>query len=119
MSTATPDREQALNALALANHVRTTNARFLDGIREMSHPDGCRAVAAALLDGDMKGPAGAIATHRLLKAVRWLSRIRIETLLSGAGIYQSDRPLRRLTTRQRCLLAGALNALAASSRARS
>jgi hypothetical protein len=119
MSTATPSREQALNALTLANHVRCTNARFLNGIRAMSYQDGLRVAATTLLHGDMKGPMGAIQTQRLLISVRWLNRRRIETLLHSAGIYQSNRPLRRLTARQRRLLAAALNSTATFARSRS
>jgi hypothetical protein len=113
-----PTREAALASLAIANGVRTTNARWLEALRARSHREGLLAAATLLADGDMKGPAGSIPIYRLLTSIRWVKRVRAEQLLRSASIFQSSRPLRRLSMRQRLLLAGALETAAETSRAR-
>lgn len=116
--TATATREQAMDRLALANHVRSTNARMLHAIGRKRHADGLRFAADLLIDGDMSGPAGAVPIYRLLTAIRWVKRIRAESLLYSAHMVAPQLPLRRLTMRQRQALAAALEEMAEKSRAR-
>lgn len=92
--------DQRLAALALANMVRTTNARTLREIRRAPYVDGMVHVMD-ILSGDVKGPVGQIPVGRLLLCPRGLGQTKAQKILRAAGIYSGDRRLRQLTPRQR------------------
>ena len=103
-------RESAMAALAIANHVRVTNARTLRELKDYPYAEGMAIVADMLRHADLSGPCGSIPTIRLLHAVRGLGETKVEDLLHTAEILRARLPLRRLSNRQRNLLANALEA---------
>lgn len=109
-TTATPDA-QWMSALATANHVRYTNAQTCDDLRALPYADGCRAVARLLRHGDMDGPLGSLPIWRLLKAIRWMGDARagrVMVIMGAESARAPRRTVRRLTVRQRHLIARAL-----------
>jgi hypothetical protein len=96
---------QRMAALQLANTVRTTNARTLRGIAGVPMVDGIDQVIALLRDGDEKGPLGSMSIGRLLAAPKGMGTVRATSLLGAASVMSADRKLRRITTRQRMVLA--------------
>lgn len=92
--------DQRTTALALANVVRTANAKTLKEIRRAPYTDGMTHVMD-ILSGDVTGPVGQIKVGRLLLCPRGLGETKAQKLLRAAGIYNGDRRLRQLTPRQR------------------
>jgi hypothetical protein len=115
---ATPSYEQAMAAKAIADQVRIANARYLANLKQQPMRRGLMQAAALLRDGDMKGPAGAIQVYRLVTSIRYVQRKRAEAILYKAQVYQSNRSLRKLSPRQRELLATLLTKAAVYSRER-
>lgn len=99
--------EVARANLNVANAVRISNAELTRSLKARSYREGLLHVAA-LLRGDVKGPAGAIPTGRLLRAIRWMSTARTHEVAAAAHVYDLHRPVRRLTERQRHELAHVL-----------
>lgn len=114
-----PAREQSMDALVVAQHVRTTNARTLKEVKSYDHAEGLGVVADMLRHADMDRPIGTLPVWRLLTAIRGVGELRAEEALEAADVFRMRRPLRRLTTRQRHRLAAALDEMAAATRARS
>ncbi len=109
---------QHLRALRGANHVRTTNAAAIKALKARTRRDAMLTVAELLRRGDMKGPAGALQVYRTLTAIRHIDEARAGRLLTAAQVFDPARSLRRLSMRQRLMLAGELEAAAASIRER-
>lgn len=115
MPTVTPPRtrEQRLAALAIADHVRTTNARKLKAIKAMPRIAGMREVARILRE-DMAGPHGAMPLRRLMLAPHYMRGDHAQALLWRAEIYKgrlvNDPPSRSLSVPQRFRLADLLDA---------
>lgn len=110
--------EQRCAAIALANHVRTTNAVKLKAIKAMPKADGLREVARILRE-DMAGPHGSMPLRRLLLAPRNMHGKRAQDLLWKAEIYKrgglvKEPPARSLSIPQCFRLADLLDADAAS-----
>jgi hypothetical protein len=106
-------REQAMGALSKANEVRISNALTIAAIRRLRPKEkGLRAAARILRSGDMDGPLGAMSVRRLTLAPYYVNDHAAEALLKAAHIF-SDKPLRRLSERQREALAAAMTEAAA------
>ena len=105
MSTNAPTFDKAMSALALANATRITNAKTLKRLGELNTLDGIDALIELLRDGDEKGPLGVIPIRRLLCAVRGLGDGKADNLLHAACIVSGDRKIRKLTRRQREMMA--------------
>jgi hypothetical protein len=103
---------QRHEALTRANEVRIANAITIGAIKRVpSMVGGLRATARLLREADMDGPTGALPVYRVVFAPRWMGADRGLPMLTRAGIY-ADRPLRRLTERQRVALAQAMEVAA-------
>lgn len=106
-------REQAMGALSKANEVRVANSITIMGIRRLPSKDaGLRAAARVLRAADMDGPLGGLPVYRLAFAPHYVHERTALRLLAAAGIF-ADKPLRRLTRRQREALADAMDEAAA------
>lgn len=120
-ATATPTAADAAlaqrRAAAMsATRVRSANAKTIKEIRGAAYMEGLAIVADMLRHGDMDSPLGAIPIWRLVQSIKWMGDHRTEQVLSAADVFRPNRPLRRLTERQRHLLAGALDDVAADAR---
>jgi hypothetical protein len=108
--------EQRRAALAIANHVRVTNAVTLKTIKAMPRADGLRAVVA-VLRGDTAGPQGAITIRALLTAPTYMHARKAQAMLWEAEIYQhrfvKEPPVRSLSVPQRFRLAAVVENAAA------
>jgi hypothetical protein len=111
-------REQAMQALSKGNEVRVANSITIMAIRQLRSKDaGLRAAAKILREADMDGPLGAMPVYRLTFAAHYVAERAGLQLLAAAHIF-ADRPLRRLTQRQRDALADAMCAAAARTEKR-
>jgi len=102
------DADQRDRALKLANVVRTTNAKTIREIGELSMIDGFDRLIEILRTGDEKGPLGSVKIGRLLGAPKGMGHTKVDTLLRASMLTSGDRRLGRLTTHQRETLAGYL-----------
>lgn len=107
-TTAAPRYEQQMSALGVANIVRCTNARTCSDLKALPHAKGCRVVAELLRHDSMEGPLGSLPVWRLLKAIRHMGDVKAERIMGVASVREPRRTLRRLTVRQRHLIAHAL-----------
>lgn len=115
---ATDPRLQQRDALAKANHVRTTNAGAFKDLKAKPRHEALQAVADLLRHGDMEGPAGSMQVYRTLTAIRHVDEVKASRLLVAAQVFDPARSLRRLSVRQRHRLAEALEVAAAEVRRR-
>jgi hypothetical protein len=113
-----PPRENSMAALAVANAVRSANAQTCRYLGAMRHAEGLRYVAKLLRDDDLSGPLASMPIGRLLYAIRGMGEGKAESTLRLAQVFQSHRPLRRLTMRQRGILAESLERRARITNAR-
>lgn len=113
----TAQREQKMEALALANAIRCENAHMRSHLRTLRLPEGCEFVVE-MLRTDLKGPSGSIPLGRMLNTIRSMGDVRVMRALRAAEVVDPTRPIRRLSARQRALLADHLISVAAVARSR-
>lgn len=113
----TAQHEQRMEALALANAIRCENAKMRRHLRTLRLPEGCEFVVE-ILRSDLKGPEGGIMLGRLLNTIRGLGGVRVMRAYRAAEVVDPTRAVRRLTPRQRALLADHLVGVAAVARSR-
>lgn len=106
-----------MQALALANIVRTENAKTKRTIAGLSYLDGCTHVAD-LLDRHPDGPFRSMKALELLCAIHRVQEGSATPLLHGVGVYRPDRRVGELTDRQRAELALTLRVRVSSYRPR-
>lgn len=109
----TVQQAQQLAALQLANEVRSANARTLEWLRSApTKGEGLKRAAELIRSGSVDGPFGALDVRRLVLATRGVGTECGERLLQAAGVFRNRR-IRSMTSRQRELLATAMDDLRA------
>lgn len=98
--------EQCMNALELANKIRTANADLRREITELPHDQGCAKVADLLTNPS--GPVASFQIGRLLKCIDWIGDTGMIRYLRYAGIITATKRVGALTPRQRKCLTEAL-----------
>jgi len=108
----TPEQVQAQRRAALdkANTIRMANAHFKAECAEGTTAEACAIVADALRSSDA-GTIERMKIRHLLECIPRVGNVRVATILQRAGIVNSDRPVRMVSTRQRLSLAEQVTAL--------
>jgi hypothetical protein len=103
-----PERtvEQRRSALAHATDIRIGNAQLRRDVRALAKPDAFRRVADLLEHPD--GHVGSMPVGRLLGSIERVGLVKVERLLTLAGVRSSGRRVDGLSDRQRKLLASTL-----------
>lgn len=105
-------------ALQKANHVRITNAETSKRLAKAPcKADGLEAAAELLRHTGMDEPLGTMPIRRFLGSIRGVGDSVRSELMRRTGVYD-DRPLRRLSLRQRLTLAELMDEGAAAARRR-
>lgn len=101
---------QHLEALALANEIRTGGARFRREVGKLDQRGGMRRLANEL-DGEIPADVGALQLEAFLCAAHRMGHQRAARFLRAAGLWRKPNTrLRDLTRRERDALAGTLRA---------
>lgn len=99
---------QSLEALKVANEMRSGMAEFRRSIAELPQHEGVVAVAEAIETRHDEPLLGAIRIKTLLTSIDLIGDAKARKMLMLAGVLNHDKRLRDLTERQRHVLVGAL-----------
>jgi hypothetical protein len=100
--------EQSMQALALANHVHHSGARFRRMVAQQPAAEARITLAQTLERNGFEPGVGALPLHKFLKAARGIGETKAETICSNAGLWRTNPRIRDLTLRERSALAGVL-----------
>ena len=98
--------QQCMEALAVANAIRMSNARLRREIAALDYEAGAAKVIAVL--DEPSGPVGSIKVGMLLRCIHGVGELKMAQLLRHAGIFSVTRRVGTLTPRQRRALAQVL-----------
>lgn len=77
---------QTMNALQLANQVRTNTKRFREEVATLDRHDGAMLLASYLEAEEMPQEVGVIPVERFLSAARRVGSTQVDRFLNAAGI---------------------------------